>query len=36
MQSNGASDRASCIYLGLAGETGRGRVVDFGPVPHGR
>ena len=30
MQSNGANDRASCIYLGLAGETGRGRVVDSG------
>ncbi len=30
MQSNGANDRASYIYLGLAGETGRGRVVDSG------
>ncbi len=36
MTSNGKNEQASYIYLGLAGETGRGRVVDFGPVPHGR
>jgi photosystem II stability/assembly factor-like uncharacterized protein len=30
MTSSGANDQASYIYLGLAGETGRGRVVDSG------
>ncbi|MGH7116452.1 MAG: WD40/YVTN/BNR-like repeat-containing protein, partial [Stellaceae bacterium] len=30
MTSNGANGQASYIYLGLAGETGRGRVVDTG------
>jgi photosystem II stability/assembly factor-like uncharacterized protein len=30
MTSNGKNEQASYIYLGLAGETGRGRVVDSG------
>jgi hypothetical protein len=30
MTSNGANTQPSYVYLGLAGETGRGRVVDWG------
>ena len=33
MATNGANDQRSFIYLGLAGETGRGRMVHVRPLP---
>jgi len=30
MANNGTNDQRSTVYLGLAGETGRGRVVQSG------